>query len=153
MKLSDVLNISEEWSAGTVPPTQLSPTQDLNYQHRHWDGDRPEYVPKDKFVTKGKQKDKKRKKGTVKKIGLMITKVEYGDDPDTEDSSYNIEQYNPTRTRDVPPNYLNMSLSPFFMKADDEFEYDQKDSHITKPSKKKGKKSARRTKRNSNKSK
>jgi len=125
MKLNDALNINE---AGTVPPTQLSPTQDLNYQLRYWDGDRPEYDQKDKFIN---NKAKKRKKGKVKKVGLMVTKVEYDDDEKKEENN--------TKTRDVPPNYLNMSLSPFFMRADDEEEYQPKKKFVTKQKKKKKK--------------
>jgi len=124
MKISKALELIDEMYAGLAPPTQLAPYQDLNYMKKHWSGTRPEYKPKKNHITTPKKK-KKKKKAEDEEVKSSIT----------------IEQYNVQNTRDVPPNYLFRSLTPFFYISDDgEPEFKPKRDHFNKPPKKKRKK-------------
>jgi hypothetical protein len=115
MKLNDVL---EQHEAGLAPPTQLASFQDLEYQRKHWAGTRPEYKPKTQYIFKSKKKKKKK------------------EEPDKEEKSgLTIEQY-VQKTRDVPPNYLMRSLTPFFYGTKGKEEYKPKKKYIIKPKKK-----------------
>lgn len=121
MKLQTALEISEQHQAGLAPPTQLATYQDLNYMTKHWTGDRLDHKPKKSHLTKSKAKKRKKKEVENKKKSLTI------------------EQYGAQKTRDVPPNYLFRSLSPFFQMTD-EPEHKPKKSRLTKGPKKKKKK-------------
>jgi hypothetical protein len=127
MKFNSALELSEMY-AGLAPPTQLAPYQDLNYQMKHWAGTRPEHKPKKKYITQPKKKRKKKKKK----------------EPEEVKSSITVEQYGVQRTRDVPPNYLVRSLTPFFyIGSDGEIEFQRKEDYFNEPPKKKRKKNAR----------
>jgi len=126
MKLNKAIEIIDEMYAGLAPPTQLATYQDLNYMTKHWAGTRPEHQPKKSHIITQKKKKKKKK----------------AEEPEEVKSSVTIEQYNVQNTRDVPPNYLVRSLTPFFY-MNDEPEYKPKKSHLNKPPKKKRKKNAR----------
>jgi len=115
--------VSEQHEAGLAPPTQLATYQDLEYQRKHWAGVRPEYKPKRNYFNK--PITKKKKKGKDEEESDLKTSV-------------TVEQYNPMKTRDVPPNYLVRSLTPFFYgQGKSEREYNPKTEYINKPPKKK----------------
>lgn len=135
MKIDEVLAISEK-IAGVPGPTQLAPYRDLNYMMKHWGGDRPEYKAKKKFIVVKKKKKKKKSEEEPENVKPDIT----------------IEQYGVQNTRDVAPNYLTRSLTPFFMKASVELragDHEPKDDYFneTPKKKKKRKKKDARTKR------
>ena len=140
MKINDALSLTEKLAGGGVaPPTQLAPYQDLNYMLKHWGGDRPEYKVKKKFiVVKKKKKKRKPEEEPEEKVKSDIT----------------VEQYGVQNTRDVAPNYLTRSLTPFFMKASAELragDHEPKEDYFNYPPKKKKrkKKDGSRTKRSS----
>lgn len=122
MKINKALELINEY-AGLASPTQLAPYQDLNYMMKHWSGTRPEHKPKKSHITTPKKKKKKKK----------------SEEPEEVKSSITIEQYNVQNTKDVPPNYLFRSLTPFFYMADKP-EHKQKKDHFNKLPKKKRKK-------------
>jgi len=109
--------VKEQHEAGLAPPTQLAPYRDLEYQRKHWAGTRPEYKPKKSWIINPKKKQKKKK-----------------DSEEDIKSGLQIEQFAGSRTRDVPPNYLMRSLSPFFAsKESDNMKYKAKKDYFNKP--------------------
>lgn len=125
MKIREAIKLAEQHSTSVPPPTQLAPYQQLAYMYKHWGGSRPEYEPKDDYINEPNEKKKKKKKKRKKKDdGHDVT----------------VEQYNMQNTRDVAPNYLVRSLSPFFYMdgIEDEEDFEQKKDYIY--NKKSGKK-------------
>ena len=128
MKIDEVLALTEKLAGGGPPsPTQLAPYRDLNYMLKHWGGDRPEYKAKKKFVVVKKKKKKKKPE----------------EDPEAVKNDMTVEQYGAQKTRDVAPNYLTRSLTPFFMKASSELDHEPKEDYFEKKPNKKRKKNAR----------
>lgn len=121
MKLNDALS---EMLGGVKPPTQMATYQDLNYMKKYWGGNRDEYKPKKTYVTAPKGKKKKKKPE---------------EEPEEVKNSATVESYGLQKTRDVPRNYLNRALTPFFQGDKDGEEYEPKKTHLNKPPKKKKK--------------
>jgi hypothetical protein len=114
--------VEEQHEAGLAPPTQLATYQDLEYQKKHWAGTRPEYKLKKDYFNQPTKKKKKKK------------------DDDEVKSSVTVEQYNSMKTVDVPANYLNRSMTPFFYgQGKSEREHKPKTNYFSKPPKKKKK--------------